>query len=180
MAASAINTSRVVEDCRGVLRVLSDGTIVRSAPPVAEDVPVNPSVELKDVMCDAALGLSLRVYRPAVAVAPCDGEKMKLPAVVVFHGGGFCIGSYVLPTFLAACTRLAAGVGAVVLSADYRLAPEHRLPAAIDDAAAVRLWIREQTDPWLLRDRRVRGRRARAPPQRRWTQVIPTTGDSYP
>ncbi|KAG2583835.1 hypothetical protein PVAP13_6KG247700 [Panicum virgatum] len=66
------------------------------------------------------------------------------------------------PTRRRTSTRLAAGTGALVLSADYRLAPEHRLPAAIDDAAAVLLWLRGQAarspasssdaagaDPWL-------------------------------
>ncbi|KAL6596181.1 hypothetical protein ACP70R_047545 [Stipagrostis hirtigluma subsp. patula] len=155
--ATADAPPRVVEDCRGVLRVLSDGTIVRSEPPLsaaAEKVPADPSVEWKDVVYDAALGLGLRMYRPAGAGAGAE----RLPVVVVFHGGGFCIGSYAWPPdFHGACTRLAARLRAVVLSADYRLAPEHRLPAAIDDAASVLLWLRDQgqaaaagtADPWL-------------------------------
>ncbi|GJN03480.1 hypothetical protein PR202_ga20932 [Eleusine coracana subsp. coracana] len=154
-ASSAVTAAdtppRVVEDCRGVLRVLSDGTVVRFAPPVADDVPVDPSVEWKGVVYDAALGLGLRVYRPAGAAVAGDREKLKLPVVVVFHGGGFCIGAYALPTFHAACTRLAAGTSAIVLSADYRLAPEHRLAAAADDAAVVLLWLRDHaaSDPWI-------------------------------
>ncbi|KAF8701988.1 hypothetical protein HU200_033323 [Digitaria exilis] len=86
------------------------------------------------------------MYKPAAGVS-----KNKLPVVVIFHGGGFCINTYAAPHFHAASTRLAAGVAALVLSADYRLAPEHRLPAAIDDAAAVLLWLRAQvsSDPWL-------------------------------
>ena len=144
MVASSTATAddaapRVVEDCRGVLQVLSDGTIVRSAA-VAVDVPVDPSVEWKDVVYDAALGLGLRVYKP-----PADGGAgSKLPVVVAFHGGGFCTNSYATPHFHAACSRLAAEAGALVLNADYRLAPEHRLPAAIDDTAAVLLCLRGQ------------------------------------
>ncbi|KAL6647872.1 hypothetical protein ACP70R_015309 [Stipagrostis hirtigluma subsp. patula] len=160
MAAAAATIAdappHVVEDCRGVLRLLSDGTVVRSAQPLAgvADVPADPSVEWKDAVYDAALGLRLRMYKPTAAAA----ASKKLPVVVYFHGGGFCIGTYSWPTFHAACSRLAAGLGAVVISADYRLAPEHRLPAAIDDAAAVLLWLRGQAagaaepigaDPWL-------------------------------
>ncbi|KAL6900816.1 hypothetical protein ACP4OV_005492 [Aristida adscensionis] len=152
--AGAPPPPHVVEDCRGVLRVLSDGTIVRSAPPLGagdDNVPADPSVEWKDIVYDAALGLGLRVYRPAAAAAAAAAER--LPVVVVFHGGGFCIGAYADPSFHGACTRLAAGLRAVVLSADYRLAPEHRLPAAIDDAAAALLWLRDHGgaggDPWL-------------------------------
>ncbi|KAF8697443.1 hypothetical protein HU200_036044 [Digitaria exilis] len=153
MAAAADTAPRVVEDCRGVLQVLSDGTVLRHPPP-AMDVPIDPSVEWKDVVYDAALGLGLRMYKPSAASSGGGGKNKKLPVVVIFHGGGFCINSYAAPHFHAACTRLAAGVDALVLSADYRLAPEHRLPAAIDDAAAALLWLRGQFssssgDPWL-------------------------------
>ncbi|RLM60566.1 putative carboxylesterase 15 [Panicum miliaceum] len=99
---------RVVEDCRGVLQVLSDGTIVRSAAG-AVDVPVDPSVEWKDVVYDAALGLGLRVYKPPAssAAAFADGDAgSKLPVVVAFHGGGFCINSYATPHFHAACSAV--------------------------------------------------------------------------
>ncbi|OEL27527.1 hypothetical protein BAE44_0011456 [Dichanthelium oligosanthes] len=149
MAANA--PLHVVEDCRGFLRVLSDGTVVRPTPPaaaLAEGVPADPSVEWKDAVYDAALGLGLRVYKPAAAAG---GGERKLPIVVYYHGGGFCIGSYAWPPFHAGCSRLAVGLGAVVISANYRLAPEHRLPAAIDDAAAVLAWLRDHasTDPWL-------------------------------
>ncbi|CAL5076743.1 unnamed protein product [Urochloa decumbens] len=151
MAGDAHAPPHVVEDCRGALRVLSDGTVVRSTPPIAapEGVRADPSVEWKDAVYDAAHGLGLRVYKPAAAAAAAGDTK--LPVVVYFHGGGFCIGSYAWPIFHAACTRLAASLPAVVLSADYRLAPEHRLPAAIDDAAAVLLWLRDRitADPWL-------------------------------
>ncbi|CAL5078446.1 unnamed protein product [Urochloa decumbens] len=147
-AGDAPPPPHVVEDCRGALLVLSDGTVIRSTPPIAapEAVRADPSVEWKDAVYDATHGLRLRIYKPAAAAG-----DTKLPVVVYFHGGGFCIGSYAWPIFHAACTRLAADLPAVVLSADYRLAPEHRLPAAIDDAAAVLLWLRDNiiTDPWL-------------------------------
>ncbi|RLM85931.1 putative carboxylesterase 15 [Panicum miliaceum] len=149
-AAAGDAPPHVVEDSRGAFRVLSDGTVVRSTPPIAGGrggvVPADPSVEWKDSIYDAALGLRLRIYKPAAA-----GGERKLPVVVYFHGGGFCIGSYAWPIIHAACSRLAAGLGAVVLSADYRLAPEHRLSAAIDDAAAALLWLRDHStaDPWL-------------------------------
>ncbi|CAL5091306.1 unnamed protein product [Urochloa decumbens] len=152
MTPDAHAPPHVVEDCRGALLVLSDGTVVRSTPPIAaapEGVRADPSVEWKDAVYDAAHGLGLRIYKPAAAAG--GGAAKKLPVVVYFHGGGFCIGSYAWPIFHAACSRLAAGLDAVVVSADYRLAPEHRLPAAIDDAAAVLLWLRDNitTQPWL-------------------------------
>lgn len=154
MASSADPATEpyVVEDCRGVLQLLSDGTVVRSAAlpfPAGNDDGLDNDgrVEWKDAVYDAGRGLGLRMYKPAAA------EK-KLPVLVYFHGGGFCIGSYAWPNFHAGCLRLAASLPAVVLSFDYRLAPEHRFPAAHDDAATALLWLRDQlasgtTNPWL-------------------------------
>ena len=100
-------------------------------------------------MYDKAKNLRVRMYRPAAAPAG------KLPVLVHFHGGGFCLGSCTWANVHAFCLRLAAEAGAVVLSAGYRLAPEHRLPAAVDDGAGFLRWLREQSanpaaaDAWL-------------------------------
>jgi acetyl esterase len=61
---------------------------------------------------------------------------------VYLHGGGWVIGD--LETHDRACRRLAAGAGVAVLALDYRRAPEHPWPAAVDDAVAVLRWIAEQ------------------------------------
>ncbi|HET8863835.1 MAG TPA: alpha/beta hydrolase [Solirubrobacterales bacterium] len=60
------------------------------------------------------------------------------PLIVYFHGGGWTIGD--LDTCDSVCRFLALGVPATVLSVDYRLAPEHPFPAAVDDALAAFLW----------------------------------------
>ena len=60
------------------------------------------------------------------------------PALIYFHGGGFVFGN--LDTHDAVCRALAKESGAVVISVDYRLSPEHKFPAAVDDSyAATRL-----------------------------------------
>ncbi|KAL6627412.1 hypothetical protein ACP70R_031138 [Stipagrostis hirtigluma subsp. patula] len=140
---SGDTAARVVEDYRGVIQILSDGTIVRSdatalLPP--ERFPDVPGVQWEDVVYDAAHCLKLRMYRPA----DFSDVAKKLPVVVYFHSGGFCLGTFDQPNFHAGCLRLASELPAVVLSADYRLGPEHRLPAAIDDAAAALSWLRGQ------------------------------------
>ncbi len=75
--------------------------------------------------------LALRIYRP-VAQGPC-------PIVVFFHGSGFVILD--LDTHDDICRRLCAGASCVVVSVDYRLAPEHKFPAAPDDCLAATRWV---------------------------------------
>jgi acetyl esterase/lipase len=74
----------------------------------------------------------VRVYHP-------DASEASLPAVLYIHGGGFCLGSIETEHIGAAGTALAAE--AVVVSVDYRLAPEHPFPAGIEDCYAVLLWM---------------------------------------
>jgi acetyl esterase len=67
------------------------------------------------------------------------GGNRGLPILVFFHGGGFVLGA--LEEFDAFCAELAAGASCVVVSVGYRLAPEHKYPAAIVDATAAIRWI---------------------------------------
>jgi acetyl esterase len=77
--------------------------------------------------------LRIRLYRPVGAERP--------PALVYLHGGGFVIGS--LEAADAVCRRLATVTGCAVVSVDYRLAPEHKYPAAVDDAYAALTWVHD-------------------------------------
>ncbi|KAL6841879.1 hypothetical protein ACP4OV_028391 [Aristida adscensionis] len=74
-------------------------------------------------------GVWARVFAPAAPPAPAP----PLPVIVYFHGGGFALFSPAIGPFNGVCRRLCAEVGAVVVSVGYRLAPEHRYPAAYDD-----------------------------------------------
>jgi acetyl esterase len=74
--------------------------------------------------------LPVRIYTP-------EGEP-PFPIVVFFHGGGWVVGT--LDTYDPLCRALAAATPAVVVSVDYRLAPEHRWPAAVEDAYAATEW----------------------------------------
>jgi len=152
----------VVEDIYGFLRVLSDGTTLRSPEqPVfcpATFPSSHPSVQWKEEVYDKANNLRVRMYKPLSTAAGGGGEAgKKLPVLVHFHGGGFCLGSCTWANVHAYCLRLAAEAGAVVLSAGYRLAPEHRLPTAVDDGVGFLRWLRAQStmdaaaaaDGWL-------------------------------
>jgi acetyl esterase len=81
---------------------------------------------------------------PAVTIPARVYEPVSEPVgtVAYFHGGGWVLGT--LGDFDAVCRMLAVASGARVVSVDYRLAPEHRFPAAADDAFAALAWIAEQ------------------------------------
>jgi acetyl esterase len=77
--------------------------------------------------------LRVRIYRPAGTVARL------LPTVLYLHGGGFVIGS--LEGYDLACRYFCARSGCAVVAVDYRLAPEHKFPAAVEDALAAYRWL---------------------------------------
>jgi acetyl esterase/lipase len=109
----------------------------RGAPhnPVTDRVfgAVEPGVDLADRTIDGPTGpVPVRVYRPRSGVG---GER---PLVVDFHGGGFVFGALDQADWI--CSSVAANVGAVVVSVDYRLAPSHPFPAAVDDSYAALEW----------------------------------------
>ncbi len=79
--------------------------------------------------------IKLRVYTPVA------GGSTALPCLVYFHGGGWVIGD--LDSHDALCRTLANESGARVVAVDYRLAPEHKFPAAADDCYAATKWVEE-------------------------------------
>jgi acetyl esterase len=111
------------EQARAAFRALAVG-----ARPAEKVVPV---ADVSDVTVPGPAGeLSARVYRPS-AGGP-------LPTVVLFHGGGWVIGD--LDTHDNMARSICRDCDAVVLSVDYRLAPEAPFPAAVDDAVAATRW----------------------------------------
>ncbi|HEX4979949.1 MAG TPA: alpha/beta hydrolase [Acidimicrobiales bacterium] len=74
---------------------------------------------------------------PARVYVPSDGAA--LPVVAYFHGGGWVLGG--IESHDGSCRTLANVSGAIVVSVDYRLAPEHAFPAAVDDCWAATQWI---------------------------------------
>lgn len=69
------------------------------------------------------------------------GTSGELPVLVFIHGGGFCIGD--LDTHDYICRKIANDAGCAVMSVDYRLAPEHKFPAAVEDCVATVAWVGE-------------------------------------
>jgi len=98
--------------------------------------PKPPEVaSLRTVQAEGPAGrIPMRVYRPLGSAADA-----LLPVLVYYHGGGWVIGD--LDTHDTACRELANGSGCAVVSVDYRLAPEHPFPAAVDDAIGATCWV---------------------------------------
>jgi acetyl esterase/lipase len=113
------------------------GLLARVADRVLFGQPV-PGVAIDEMTVPGPAGLlSVRRYRPA-------GVGTDVPLLVFFHGGGWVIGSPKQYDWL--CTVLARDAGVVVASVDYRKAPEHPAPAAVDDALAATAWLAEHAD----------------------------------
>ena len=130
-------------------RALIDLMIQRQVPPVHTLTPAEarrmylerrfftqpepPAVgELRNLHTDG--GVPLRLYRPA-------GIGVR-PVLVYFHGGGWTIGD--LDTHDVLCRQLCVASGAAVVSVDYRMGPENRFPAAVDDCLAATRWVQRE------------------------------------
>jgi acetyl esterase len=115
---------------------LDDG--VDAARQQLRDLPrrsFHPELRVQNRTIDGPAGpINIRIYWPPTDdVAP--------PIVLYFHGGGFVAGD--LDTHDGTCRQHAVGASAVVVSVEYRLAPEHPYPAATDDAWAATQWVAE-------------------------------------
>jgi acetyl esterase/lipase len=135
------------------IRLNPDGSLTRNGeakllPPApsgesvavtAADGPAHRIVHSNDAPLSAANGTSVRLFVPG-GVGARDGSR--LPLILYFHGGGYVLFRAASEPFHNNAAVLAATVPAAVASVDYRLAPEHRLPAAFDDAADAVRWVR--------------------------------------
>jgi acetyl esterase len=97
--------------------------------------PIDPVASVEDHKVSGPAGeIPIRIYKPLAGASPAG-------VVVFFHGGGWVIGD--LESHDAVCRALSNAAESVVVAVDYRLAPEHRYPAAADDAYAATTWVAE-------------------------------------
>lgn len=150
-AASTWQQSEVVERC-GSLWIYGIGSIMSYSNKPIYSIFVNDdgSVLWKDLLFNATHNLYLRLYKPASS----SSSAKLLPILYFIHGGGFCYGSRTWPHYQNYCFKLALELQAVIISPDYRLAPKHRLPAAITDCFMALEWLHshvlsEEPDTWL-------------------------------
>ncbi|KAI8549879.1 hypothetical protein RHMOL_Rhmol06G0059400 [Rhododendron molle] len=115
-----------------------DGTVERLVGTQVTPPGSDPQtgVVSKDVLIVPETGVSVRLYRPI------DTPKdKKLPLVVYFHGGAFCIATVGEPLYHNSLNILVANSNVVAVSVDFRNSPEFPLPAAYDDSWAALEWV---------------------------------------
>jgi acetyl esterase len=138
------------------LQALVDaGNAQNPNPPHAADVPiealragyvmVSQMQSTADIACASITNFEIPGPAGPIgarAYVPHGVMEQVLPAMIFIHGGGFMIGD--LDTHDSVCRQLANGAGLKVIALDYRLAPEHKFPAAVDDCLAACAWIHAQ------------------------------------
>ena len=150
------NKMSIVEEAPGYIQVFSDGSVKRFAPETASASDQETSLnglnfKSKDVIIDPSKPITARIFLPENTPSSTDSL---LPLLVYFHGGGFCIGSTAWLGYHRFLGDLSAALRCVVVSVDYRLAPENRLPAAYEDGCTALDWIStsvrgRSSEPWL-------------------------------
>jgi acetyl esterase len=111
-----------------LLREVAAGQVIRTIPVAGVrdvDIPARNCV------------IPVRIYTPPADCLMAGGARP--PVLVYYHGGGWSLGS--IATYDSLCRALARGAGALVVSVDYRLAPEHPFPAAVVDAHLALEWV---------------------------------------
>ncbi|KAI3918064.1 hypothetical protein MKX01_041384 [Papaver californicum] len=123
-----------------------DGSLTRSLP--LPDVPptgINDAsgdpVQSIDVPLNPTNNTSVRLFRPRNFPSI---NNSKLPVVIYFHPGGFVTCSTSSLPFHQFCTKIASELQVLVVSVEYRLAPENRLPCSYEDAMDAILWVKNQ------------------------------------
>ncbi|KAL5759185.1 hypothetical protein ACOSQ2_018023 [Xanthoceras sorbifolium] len=130
----------VAAEIEGLIRVYKDGHVDRPqiVPCVSSALAPELGVTSGDIVIDKFTNIWARVYVPN-----CHNNS-KIPLLVYFHGGGFCVGSAAWSCYHEFLARLANRAGCIIMSVNYRLAPENPLPAAYEDGFKSLIWLKHQ------------------------------------
>ncbi|KAI5661063.1 hypothetical protein M9H77_20386 [Catharanthus roseus] len=147
----ATSSTEIVHDFFPLIRVYKDGRIerMRDRQIAPASVDQETGVKSKDVEISKEFNVSARLYLPNNSK---PGEK--LPLLVYFHGGAFVIESAFSPEYQKHLNLLVNEANVMIVSVDYRLAPEFPLPCAYEDSWLALQWIAshsigEGSDQWL-------------------------------
>ncbi|KAM5549224.1 hypothetical protein ABKV19_000586 [Rosa sericea] len=148
-------SDELAHDFFPIIKVYKDGRVDRLWGTSTLPASIDPQtgVQSKDVVISTAPPVSVRLYIPKSTTTE---STRKLPLLVYFHGGGFCNGSAFSPTYHNYLNSLVSEANVVAVSVDYRLVPEHPLPAAYEDSWATLKWVESHfagngPEDWLNR-----------------------------
>ncbi|KAI9115004.1 hypothetical protein K1719_014017 [Acacia pycnantha] len=153
--ATSIATKEIETEFPNLIRVYKDGTVERlfGSPIVPPSLHESDSgVSSKDVVISDHPSISARLYLPKSA----QSDAQKLPILVYFHGSGFCLESAFSFLDQRYLNLIASKANVIAVSVEYRLAPEHHLPAAFEDCWDSLKWVSSHStlsnagEPWLI------------------------------
>ncbi|XP_022727027.1 2-hydroxyisoflavanone dehydratase-like [Durio zibethinus] len=144
-----LSTNEIIKDFSPFFRVFKDGRVERHfvMEPATARLDPKTGVQSKDVVVSP--GVRARIFMPEIR-----SPDRKLPLLVHYHGGGFSNGSAFDTLTQKLVTPLVIQANIIIISIDYRLAPEHLLPIAYDDSWAALQWVTSHAngqgpEPWL-------------------------------
>ncbi|KAK6230931.1 hypothetical protein QUC31_002449 [Theobroma cacao] len=155
MSTQTIPSSSISDPFKRLQITLNpDGTLTRlnifgRTPAKPESSDNSTAVLCRDIPINYSNNTWARIFLPKQALDHSSTSAKKLPVLVHFHGGGFILFSPDETMSHEFCSNMASELSVIVVSASYRLAPEHRLPAAYDDAMEALSWIKTSHDNWL-------------------------------
>ncbi|XP_062024099.1 probable carboxylesterase 12 [Rosa rugosa] len=151
-------SDELAHDFSPIIKVYKDGRIDRLLGTSTVPASIDPQtgVQSKDVVISTAPPISARLYIPKSTATESAESTQKLPLLVYFHGGGFCVESAFSPTYHNYLNSLVSEANVAAVSVEYRLAPEHPLPAAYEDSWAALKWVESHLagngpEEWLNR-----------------------------
>ncbi|CAH1450391.1 unnamed protein product [Lactuca virosa] len=139
------SSDKIVKEIRGIIRVYEDGRFQKLTGTDVLPAGIDPSsgVQSKDVVISPETNISARLYLPKTATK-------KLPLLIYFHGGGFIIESPFSPLYHNFSNLVAAESNVVIVSVDYRTAPEHPVPTCLNDSWEAIKWVAGNCpEPWI-------------------------------
>ncbi|KAH7655440.1 Carboxylesterase protein [Dioscorea alata] len=142
--------SEVDQEGPSHLQEYKDGNMERLTAPDFVQVAYDPinEVSFKDIIIDKKTGVSARLYLPKQVE---NQQEKKFPILVYYHGGGFCSGSAFSPQYHNYLKLLSSKACIIIVSVEYRLAPDHPLPIGYEDSWQALQWVVSETnnDAWL-------------------------------
>lgn len=134
----------IVHDVPPYIRVYADGTVERLVATEVTPAGLDPDTGVlsKDVVVNQETGVTARLYRPD------NNTQSRLPLVIYFHGGAFCVATAFEPKYHNFVNKLVSEANVMAISVDYRRVPENPLSAAYEDSWEVLNWVFLHNNSW--------------------------------